>query len=688
MQKPTTNTLSKLNKNQQQAVKTTHNSCLVLAGAGCGKTSVIAHKIQWLLLEGHIPAHRLVAITFTNKAAQEMKSRVQKLLSDSKQKEYHKQLTISTFHSLGLKLLREHHQTAQLPANFSLLDSSDAQAIIKDIAQSYRIDNKQAIKNIHYYISQCKNNNRLPTRALELADSDEQQQWAKIYQDYQQKIQTYHSLDFDDLLMLPLQLLQNETIVQQSWGQRFRHILIDEYQDTNECQYELILQLKNDHCHITAVGDDNQSIYAWRGAKPENMLRILDSVENVEAIPLSQNYRSTNIILQASNQLITNNNSKLKRQLWSELGEGNPLRILRANNEQDEAKKIIDYIRVHRIKYTSKLSDYCILYRSNFNADNFEKELQENGLAYKISGSISLFDRTEIKTLFAYLKLCANTDNNMAFLRIVNTPKREIGDTTVTKLIKYAEKSKQSLFDSCASLGLDGVFDQRTGQRLRLLHSWLQDLSETLYTDLSKGLNKLLNDTQYFEWVNTQANSAKVAEKQINRINSFCKWLNNLHQNSIHNHRQNFDGLMQCLNLLNILDNDSVDDSAINLMTIHAVKGLEFPYVFLTGMVEGTLPHHNNSGTEEGIIEERRLAYVAMTRAQYDLTLSYAVQSKRSYSSKTHLVGNNLPSRFLQEIPYRLFQSEPIKLSKAEREQQRASVIKSLKKLFSDEPTS
>ena len=519
--------MSTLNAQQTEAVKLIDETCLVLAGAGCGKTLVIIEKLRSLIEEHRFDPYRVAALTFTNKAALEMGQRLKTRVNNS---QLTKGLTISTFHSLGLQILKCSHAAANLHASFTLLDNSDCLAILKDMLtqQSSTISDSKLIKIQRHYISQQKNANLSPQQALEIAETDEEYQLAKTYQSYQQRLNQFSSVDFDDLLRIPVQLLEHDEATQQQWSQRFRHILIDEYQDTNDCQYDLIRLLKNDHCQLTAVGDDSQSIYTWRGAKPENMLRILREFKPSKVIPLEQNFRSTNTILKAANAVIANNPQQLSKQLWSNLGDGEAIQLIKAVNPDDEAQQIIQKIQVERICKQRSLNDFCILFRSHHNAEPFERALRQERLDYKISGGMSLFDRVEIKNLVAYLKLMANPLDDAAFLRIINTPRREIGAVTIAKLSALANQYQLSLLQVCRSQGIKGAFNHATAKRLGDFAEWVERMARTAEHNVLMALEQMIIDINYLDWIHATANKPQVAEKQVLRIADFQHWIDQL----------------------------------------------------------------------------------------------------------------------------------------------------------------
>lgn len=679
--------LQGLNDQQQQAVRTCDQPCLILAGAGCGKTSVITRKIIWLLKEEKIPSHKLAALTFTNKAASEMQMRLKKTLS----KQERDPLTVGTFHSLGLSILRKYYQYSKLGAGFSLIDPQDVQKLIKEICDEIRIYDPTQIRCIPTIISRYKNQNVSPEKAdqsvsmFDFAEPEMLELSNQVYWRYEEKLQAYNLTDFDDLVQKPLQLLQHNEVVKNEIGKHFQHILIDEYQDTNACQYQLFTHLITPHAEdclpnrqFTAVGDDNQSIYEWRGANPHNLRQLQTDFPTLKIIPLEQNYRSTNIILNAANALIEKNDSIMPKKLWSKLGQGDPITLKILPNNLEEANKITRMIAHHHLINQTSLDDYCILYRSNHQAELLEKNLKQLDLCYKVSGGISLFNRSEVKTLLAYLKLMVNPQDNVSFLRIINTPKREIGDTTITKLIAYAENKQISLFESCQSTGLRGVFNDKTCQRLIHFNHWLNEKRDAIITDINRGIGSLIKEIEFFAWLKEQAKHKKTAEKQIERIKGLQQWLAHIQAK---NEDYDLGDIIHHLNLVERLeDQDNDSQATIHLMTIHAAKGLEFPYVYLIGLEEGSLPHYNNTHTEKGIAEERRLAYVAMTRAKKNLTLSYA-NHKQSSKGKVKL----MPSRFLEEIPKKFLQTQQQVPNSEQKKQEKAFYMERMKDLFAEQ---
>ena len=677
--------LKGLNAQQKEAVQTCDHPCLVLAGAGCGKTSVITRKVVWLLKEEKIPSRKLAAVTFTNKAANEMKSRLKPYLSKSDSEE----LTVCTFHSLGLSILKKYYDQAGLNANFSLVDPQDCHKLVKEICDEINVYEPKQLKQFPFIISRYKNQRINPEEAFELvhkldfAEPEMLDLANQVYMRYEQKLQAYNLADFDDLLLKPLNLLLHNETVQNDCGRRFQHMLIDEYQDTNECQYQLLVNLIQPNPEsalpdpqFTAVGDDNQSIYEWRGANPQNLLQLKQDFPNLKIIPLEQNYRSTNTILKASNALIDKNESIITKKLWSDLGDGDAIDLKILANNIEEANKVTRMISHHHLINKTSLSDYCILYRSNYQAEPLEKNLKQLGIDYRVSGGTSLFHRAEIKTVLAYLKLMVNPQDNISFLRIINTPKREIGDSTIAKLINYAESNNLSFFEACNSYGLHGVFTEKICQRLVYFHDWLNEKRERILDNLDEGLGNLLKSMELYDWLREQAKHKKTAENQIERVQSLKQWLVNIQAK---NEDYDLADIMHQLNLVEQLqDQDDSNQGVLNLMTIHAAKGLEFPYVYLIGMEEGSIPHYNNVSSEQGIAEERRLAYVAMTRAKKQLTLSYA-NSKQTAKGSVKLV----PSRFLADIPQEYFASAR-ELSVEEKRQEKEFYINKMKEMFVD----
>jgi ATP-dependent DNA helicase Rep len=610
--------LSQLNKEQQLAVKYVDGPLLVLAGAGSGKTRVITQKIAYLInVCGYSPKY-ITALTFTNKAAKEMLERVANLRDAIDTKG----LTITTFHSLGLKILKAEAHHLGYKSNFSILDSYDSAKIINDLAES---TDKVIIRAIQTQISKWKNSRISPDFAIKNAKDDLEEKVALIYRSYQDTIKTYHAVDFDDLINLPIELFSQNMEVLYKWQQKIQYLLIDEYQDTNDCQYELIKMICARHQKFTAVGDDDQSIYAWRGANPENLKQLKLDFKNLNIIPLEQNYRSTTRILSVANNLIQNNPKELIKKLWSEHGGGELIRVVAAKNEELEASMVVRKIMLHQLQYNAKFSDYAILYRSNHQSRILEQFLRENHIPYIISGGQSFFDKAEIKDIIAYLRLLVNDDDDTAFIRAITTPKRGVGPVTLEKLVSYAKSRGISLF---AALFEEGFRYQCKDNQLENLFDFGNMINDFQFrmnkTDVADFLTELVAKIGYELYLYDHESSSKAAEKKWNNVLSLINYLGKKHTEN----GKTISELVQMITLINLLDgSDKKEIDAVNLSTLHAAKGLEYPFVYLIGCEDGILPHQESINSDM-IEEERRLMYVGITRAERELTISYCEERR------------------------------------------------------------
>jgi len=634
--------MSKLNPQQQTAVKVIDQPLLVLAGAGSGKTRVITEKIAYLIKQG-LPARNIAALTFTNKAAREMKSRVSKLIDSSESRG----LRVSTFHSLGLDILRKEHKVLAYKAAITLFDEQDKQTLLKSLisygAKDCDIDN---IDRYTQQIGQWKNAFVTPEQALLLATPD-QHPIAGLYQEYTRSLKAYNAVDFDDLIFLPVLLFQQHRDVLEKWQNKIRYLLVDEYQDTNITQYQLIKLLAGALGRFTVVGDDDQSIYAWRGAQPENLAQLQKDYARLQVIKLEQNYRSTGRILKVANQLIANNPHVFEKRLWSELGYGDSLRVLSHRNDQVEAQQVVSEIVHHKFKTGGRYQDYAILYRGNHQSRLFEQGLRENNIPYLISGSSSFFNNPEIKDILAYLRLLVNQDDDAAYLRIINTPRREIGPTTLEKLGTYANERHISMFAASAELGLTQKLSEKSINRLQKFYDWVLDTA----THIERGdtfvvIEQAINHIAYEQFLKENSKSNESADRKIKNVNELVEWLKRI-ANKDTDTQKPLDEIVSKIMLMDIMERNQEEESTdqVSLMTLHAAKGLEFPHVFLIGIEENILPHQS-SIEADNIEEERRLAYVGITRAQRTCTFSYCTHRKR-YGEITECE----PSRFLNELP-------------------------------------
>lgn len=642
--------MEKLNPQQLAAVKAVDKPLLVLAGAGSGKTRVITEKIAYLIRQG-IPAKQIAAVTFTNKAAREMLSRVNQLMKSDQTRG----LRISTFHSLGLDIIRKEHKSLGYKARMSLFDEHDKLGLLKNlIAQSKNSYDVDQLELYARQIGHWKNTLRTSGSAAQIAQTEEELIASRIYTDYSRSLKAYNAVDFDDLILLPVLLLQQNQAVRERWQNRIRYLLVDEYQDTNTTQYELIKVITGKTGQFTVVGDDDQSIYAWRGAKPENIGLLQKDYPRLQVIKLEQNYRSTGRILKAANQLIAHNPHEFQKKLWSELGYGDPIRVISHKDEMAEAQQVVAEIIHHKFKTGGSYSNYAILYRGNHQSRLFERCLRENNIPYFISGSVSFFAYSEIKDILAYLRLLVNPDDDAAFLRIINTPRRELGPTTLEKLSAYAGQRQISLFNACNEVGLSQFINDKSLIRLQKFYDWVMRTAELIEReDCFKIILEMLDDINYELWLRENAKTVESAERKMKNVYELIDWLKRIANKDDAEQKPLPDVIANIL-LMDILERNQEDESRgdqVSLMTLHSAKGLEFKNVFLVGMEENILPHQNSLESDavestSGIEEERRLAYVGITRAQCNLTLSYCTHRKR-YGD----ISECQPSRFLKELP-------------------------------------
>ena len=638
-----------LNPQQQAALKYIDGPLLVLAGAGSGKTSVITQKIAYLVEHCDIPARNIAAVTFTNKAAREMKARVSNLLSAPRSKG----LTVSTFHNLGLTIIRTEIKTLGFKSGFSILDQEDCRNLLKELLVRHSELDDKLIDTVQNTISNWKNALLEPGNATSVANSTGEQSIAMLYERYQRALKAYNAVDFDDLIMTPVMLFRQHPEVLAKWQRRIRYLLVDEYQDTNLAQYELVKTLVNEKQALTVVGDDDQSIYAWRGARPENLMQLQEDFPSLEIVKLEQNYRSTGRILGAANKLIDNNPHLIPKTLWSELGPGDPLRFITSENEDTECERVVNEIIDMRLKRRCKYSDFAVLYRGNYQAKLVEIKLQTQNIPYEITGGQSFYAKTEIKDVMAYLRLVINTDDDNALLRIINTPRRQIGPTTLERLGDYANKRGLSMYAAIDEVALSASMPANNLERLKAFKSWITGVQKNIYSgNPIAAVNEMLSDADYLGWLHQNASSDPVAQKRWDNVNFLLAQLTQaLKTDQQDEPNKNGDSAIENaiskLILRDILDREqeeSADDKA-QLLTLHAAKGLEFLHVFMIGMEEGILPHKNSVDGGQ-IEEERRLAYVGITRAQRTLTMTSARQ--RTQFGET---SSTTPSRFIDELP-------------------------------------
>lgn len=663
----------KLNPQQQQAVEYVNGACLVLAGAGSGKTRVIINKIAHLIARCGYSPKQIAAVTFTNKAAREMRERV----AHSIGKESSRGLTISTFHTLGFEILKREHKLLGYKSGMTLFDEHDQLALLKHLLPENVTEDKDLLKLLVATISNWKNDLLSPEQTIALAKSDRDRVFSHFYDQYQNQLKAYNALDFDDLIMLPTLLFKQFPEAKERWQQKIRYLLVDEYQDTNTSQYELIKLLVGCDGNFTVVGDDDQSIYSWRGAKPENMGRLQQDFPKLKVIKLEQNYRSSQRILHCANILIDNNDHLFDKRLFSQLGEGEKLNVIEAKNEEQEAERIVGELIAHRFSRKTKYKDYAILYRGNHQSRLLEKLLIQNRIPYKISGGTSFFAKAEIKDMLAYLRLLVNQDDDAAFLRIVNTPKREIGAATLEKLGQLANEKHVSLFEAIFDFELIQRLTPKPYQALQDFARWVVELSDqAVRSEPKSAIQDMLAKIQYEAYLYETAATPKSAEMQSRNVQTLFEWVEKMLEGDELSEPMSLNQVVTNLTLRDMMERGEDDDESdqVQLMTLHASKGLEFPHVFLIGMEEGILPHQT-SIDEDNVEEERRLAYVGITRAQQTLTFSLC-KERRQYGE----VIKPEISRFLLELPQDDLQWErdKPKLSEQERQQKVSAGLNSL----------
>ncbi|WP_066334429.1 ATP-dependent helicase [Azohydromonas lata] len=647
-----------LNPAQLEAVHHLAGPCLVLAGAGSGKTRVITHKIARLLQAGLEPK-QIAAITFTNKAAQEMRERAKSLVGPRAAKD----LVVSTFHSLGVRMLREDGQRLGLKAQFSILDADDVLGVLRDVGGS--TDNKTA-RQWQWTISLWKNQGFNSDTVRSAVQNAEEELVARVMKLYEERLSAYQAVDFDDLIGLPLKLLTSDDEARRKWQDTFRHVLVDEYQDTNSVQYELLKALV-DHPddrlrgHFTAVGDDDQSIYGWRGATIENLRRLPEDFTQLKIIALEQNYRSTGAILRAANNVIAANPKLFEKKLWSEFGDGEPVRVMECDGEEHEAERAVAFIQGIRAQGGAELkfADFAILYRANHQARVFEQKLRAAQIPYKVSGGQSFFDRAEIKDLCAWLRLLVNQDDDPAFLRAVTTPKRGIGHQTLAALGEFAGKWKLSMFEALFAESLPAALNRKA---IDGLHEFGRYVNEFEYRarhtsgneDARKLLLEWLTDIGYEKHLHDGEDSEKLAAARWNNVMDFVDWVARRCGGEITQEGGTFESekktvleVAQSISVIISLAERGTEQDVVILSTLHASKGLEWPHVVLAGVNEGLLPFRSEDEdmTAERLQEERRLMYVGITRARRTLAVSVLRRRKRGRETVAAQ-----PSRFIAEM--------------------------------------
>ncbi|EMQ4858443.1 DNA helicase Rep [Morganella morganii] len=633
----------KLNPGQQQAVEYVRGPCLVLAGAGSGKTRVITNKIAHLIRNTGYQPRQIAAVTFTNKAAREMKERVAQTLGRKETKG----LMISTFHTLGLEIIKREYKALGMKSNFSLFDDQDQLALLKELTFDHLEEDKDLLKQLISQISNWKNALLTPEQAKGLARSEREHTFAECYRRYELHLSSCNVLDFDDLITKPTLLFARDEQVCERWQQRIRYLLVDEYQDTNTSQYQLVKLLVGKRANFTVVGDDDQSIYSWRGAQPKNLVQLSKDFPELQVIKLEQNYRSSGCILNAANILIANNPHVFEKQLFSNLGYGDPMKVITANNEDHEAERVVGELIAHHFINKTDYKDYAILYRGNHQSRIFEKMLMQNRIPYRISGGTSFFSRQEIKDLLAYLRVLTNPEDDSAFLRIVNTPRRGIGPATIQKLGEWANTRDKSLYQASFDLGLGQTLSGQGLAALTNFTGWLADVEKLVEREPLIAVRDLLHGLDYQSWLFETSASPKAAEMRMKNVDQLFSWMAEMLEGDDLNEPMTLAQVVTRFTLRDMMERgeEAEELDQVQLMTLHASKGLEFPYVFLVGMEEGILPHQS-SIDEDNVDEERRLAYVGITRAQKSLFFTLC-RERRQYGE---LIRPE-PSRFLYELP-------------------------------------
>jgi len=668
----------RLNKNQQSAVNQISSPLLVLAGAGSGKTAVITQKIVHLVKNCGYRANQIAAVTFTNKAAKEMKARVTKLLGDGNSKG----LTVSTFHNLGMNIIRREYKALGIRKNFTIFDDQDSLSLMRELCKKDIDADKKEMLEVLNRISSWKNDLTQPPQAIAQAKDNDELLAAKLYDAYTRSLKAYNAVDFDDLILVPTLLLRNNEAVRTKWNNKIRYLLVDEYQDTNTSQYELVKLLTGKFGQFTVVGDDDQSIYSWRGAQPKNLELLQHDFPNLKVVKLEQNYRSCGRILKAANVLIANNPHLFDKSLWSDKHYGEPIRILSVKNDDQEAERVVNEIIAKRIKHNTKYSNFAILYRGNHQSRLLERALVIKQVPYKVSGNTSFFARAEVKDTMAYLKLLINQDDDNAFIRIANVPRREIGASTLEKLGNYANERKIGMFESIFEVGLEEHMPAKGLRAVRKFGEIIARASDNVKRgDTMTILNELMAYIGYHGYLFETSSSPKMAEFRWGNVTELLSWIEKgLEDNS--DSDDPFATTVTKICLREMLDRNNDEDeehNEVQLMTLHASKGLEFPHVFLVGMEEEMLPH-KSSIEEDNVDEERRLAYVGITRAEESLSIIVAKQRQR-YGEMV----NSVPSRFLEEMPQDDldWEEDRLQTSDDEKREQGKSKMDNLRKMLS-----
>ncbi len=639
--------MKKLNPPQQQAVHHTEGALLILAGAGSGKTQVITTRIVHLLKDKRIPAENILAVTFTNKAAREMRERVSSMAGSMADG-----IVISTFHSLGVRILRRDIRALGFKPNFSIYSTSDQAGVLRQAMRERGIDPKQIDPNLLLWkISGLKNRLTTPQEFKPESSDRVELATAAVYLRYQELLKGFNAIDFDDIIMLSVKLLQSNTAILGHWQERFRYIMVDEYQDTNASQYLLISLLAKKHRNICVVGDDDQSIYGWRGAEVQNILNFEHDYDGCKVIKLEQNYRSTSSILDAANSVIRNNPIRTDKALWTASGQGREIDLFVADNEEEEAAKVVDSMMMEQFKGKLSWSDMAILYRSNAQSRAFEEKLRQERIPYVVIGGMQFYERKEVKDAIAYLKVIDNPSDEASLLRIINFPRRGIGDNTLTHLNQWSMEHDVPLFEALGRVSEITDISVSSKKAVTAFHVMMKEVIAGFgKSRLGEQVNTLFNRLRIEDELYRTLNDAAQARKHIENIEQVVNSL------AVYEEQNPRGTLSTFLERISLMDEDkpSEDDkehgrNAVTLMSLHSSKGLEFSHVYLVGMEEELLPHKRSIEEDPSCAEERRLCYVGITRARQHLTISRCL-TRRKYGT----LEERKPSRFLAEIPEHL----------------------------------
>ena len=629
--------LKELNDKQYEAVINTEGPCLVIAGAGSGKTKVLTYKIAYLMSEKNVLPWNILAITFTNKAANEMKERIEALVGEAV-----KDMWIGTFHSICVRILRKFIDRIGFDSSFIIFDTTDQRTMVKQILKDLQYDEKLfSDRSVISEISNAKNEMLDPDTYSVRAQGDfRKEKIAVVYERYQKRLKENNAIDFDDIINYTIKILRENVDVLEYYSNKFKYILVDEYQDTNKSQFTLVSMLASKHGNITAVGDNDQGIYSFRGADISNILNFEKDFPGTRIIKLEQNYRCTGNILKVANAVIKNNEVKYDKKLWTENEVGNLPKVFSADNEYDEGRYIVEQIEHLRREEYYKYSDFAVLYRMNTQSRAIEEILRREGIPYKIIGGLKFYERKEIKDIISYLRLVQNTSDNLSLNRIINEPKRGIGKTSLDNIAKVAEQSGISMYEvikNAEQYGLNRVY-LSSREFINCMEEIIAKKDELKISELIK---KILKDTGYTQSLENE--NTVEAENRIANLDEFLNVAIEFEEESAENGLSDF---LEGITLSSDLDNMEETDESVTLMTLHSAKGLEFPTVFLVGMEEGIFPGYKSIGEQKELEEERRLCYVGVTRAKENLYLTNSKQ-RTTFGSTTH----NPPSRFLEEIP-------------------------------------